>query len=447
MERLIAIFIGLLFLSAVFALMSVGIAYRLTPEHHRRRGRRWLFAWFMKGLFLPLLLWAVMNLGISWNLQPFIPEIQAAQNSGDPWFPEYLRYLGDGLFVICSFWAALTLAWTIVRAGTGLEKDARADFKALCMTCAIGMFIPAIGIIYLGGWYVLGLAALGILVPIAAYAPNIVQTKRLPPMYGRAVAKLKFGKYSEAELEIIHELERCEDDFEGWMMLADLYANQFNDLAEAEQTVLEICDQSRTTPSQVAVALHRLADWYVKLACDPDAARRALQIICDRLRGSHLAYMAQLRINQLPQSAQDLRDQQSALPIPMPALGDNLDEPVPEPGMTRARAREIANECVQKLTLDPNNVAAREKLARIFTESLGQPDLGIEQILLLLNMPDQTQEKRAEWLGMTAAWHIRYRHDPDTGRGVLERVIQEFPNSPQALVARRRIRLMGYSQA
>ena len=35
---------------------------------------------------------------------------------------------------------------------------------------------------------------------------------------------------------------------------------------------------------------------------------------------------------------------------------------------------------------------------------------------------------------------------PETGRGVLERVIREFPNSPQALVARRRIRLMGYSQ-
>jgi hypothetical protein len=44
--------------------------------------------------------------------------------------------------------------------------------------------------------------------PIAAYAPNIVQTKKLPPMYGRAIAKLKFGKYSEAEVEIIRELER-----------------------------------------------------------------------------------------------------------------------------------------------------------------------------------------------------------------------------------------------
>jgi hypothetical protein len=447
MERLIAIFIGLLFLSGVFVLMAVGIVYRLTPDYQRRRRRGWLLSWLLKGFFLPLALWAIMNLGVSWNLQPFIPEIQAAQQSGDPWIPEYLRVMGNGLFIVSSFWAALTLAWAILRAGTGLEKDARSDFRALCLTCTIGMFMPGIGIVYLGGVPVVGLAALGILVPIAAYAPHIVQTKKLPPMYGRAVAKMKFGKYSEAELEIIRELERCDDDFEGWMMLADLYANHFNDLAEAEQTVLEICDQPRTTSSQISIALHRLADWYLKLACDPDAARRALQMVCDRLKGTHLARMAQLRINQLPQSAQDLRDQQSAIPIPMPALGDQLDDPLPSPSMPRPRAREIANECVQKLNLDPNNVPAREKLARIFAELLEQPDLGIEQIMLLLDMPGQTQEKRAEWLGMTAAWHIRYRHDSDTGRGVLERLILEFPNSPQALVARRRIRLMGVSNA
>src|SRR5205807_1274110 len=153
-------------------------------------------------------------------------------------------------------------------------------------------------------------------VPIAGYAPNILKTKKLPPMYARAVAKMKFGKYSEAEWEIIRELEKCEDDFEGWLMLADLYATQFRDLTEAEQTVLEICDQPRTTPSQVSIALHRLADWHLKLAKDPEAARRALQMICDRLPGTHLAKMAMLRMNQLPLNAAELRVQEMHEPIP-----------------------------------------------------------------------------------------------------------------------------------
>jgi hypothetical protein len=443
MPRSFALFIALTVLSAGIVSAACAMVYRLTPQHRRGQQVRWLAAWFIKGLALPLLLWMIMNIGVSWNLQPFMPAIQAAKIAGDPWIFEFLGYVGCGFFIVGSYWTALTLAWVLIRASKGLEGDARADFKALCLTSLIGMILPAAGITFLGGWAIIGLAATSMLAPIAGYAPSILRTQKLPPMYARAVAKMKFGKYSEAEWVIIQELEKCEDDFEGWMMLADLYANQFNNMVEAEQTILEICDQPRTTPSQVSIALHRLADWYLKISQDPDAARRALQTICERMPGTHLARMAQLRLNQLPQTVQDLREQQTASPIPLPALGDQLDEPAPlEMEMDRQKAAEMANACARKLELDPNNVQAREKFARILTERLYKPDLGIEQITLLLNMPEQSEAKRAEWLGTIAAWHIRYKQDPDTGRNVLERVIREFPNSPQALAARRRIRLI-----
>lgn len=443
MSRSFALFIALSTLSTGIVSAACAMVYRLTPQHRKRQQVQWLMGWFIKGLALPLLLWMVMNIGISWNLQPFMPEIQAAQIAGDPWIFEFLGYVGCGFFIVGTYWTALTLVWVLIVAGRNLEGDALSDFKALCMTSVIGMILPAAGITYLGGWPIVGMAVASMLAPIAGYAPSILRTQKMPPMYARAVAKMKFGKYSEAEWMIIQELEKSEDDFEGWMMLAELYANQFNDLTEAEQTILEICDQRRTTPSQVSIALHRLADWYLKIAQDPDAARRALQTICDRLPGTHLARMAGLRLSQLPQNAQELREQQTASPIPLPALGDQLDEPAPlEMEMDRHKAAEMANACAEKLKLDPNNVQAREKFARILTERLYKPDLGIEQITLLLNMPEQTEAKRAEWLGTIAAWHLRYRQDPDTGRNILERVVREFPNSPQALVARRRIRLM-----
>jgi len=60
-----------------------------------------------------------------------------------------------------------------------------------------------------------GLAAIAILLPIAGYAPAILRRKRLPPIYARAIAKMKFGKYSEAEREIIRELEKVRRRFEG----------------------------------------------------------------------------------------------------------------------------------------------------------------------------------------------------------------------------------------
>jgi tetratricopeptide (TPR) repeat protein len=444
MPRSLSIFFSLSFLSLAFVGVGFGLAFRLSPEHRRKQDLRWFASWSVKGLILPLLFWLLINLGLSWDLQAFMPQIQASQNNGGKWVRIYLKYAGMGFYLISTYWAMLTLGWRLVYAGKGLKGETRSDFRALCLTCLAGMALPAGGTLYLGGWSAFGLAGCMLLVPIAGYAPAILKTQKMPPMYARAVAKMKFGKYTEAEWEIIRELEKSEDDFEGWLMLAELYATQFRDLSEAEQTILEICDQPRTNPSQMAVALHRLADWQLKLAEDPDAARRCLQIICDRLPGSHLAKMAVLRMNQLPLTQQELRVQQRHDPIPLPALGDTMDEELPPERsvMDRQEAVQLANACVERLKRDPNNVTAREKFARLLAERLNKADEGIEQLTLLLNMPEQPTEKRAEWLGMIAAWHIKLREDPETGRHLLERVIREFPESPQAIAAARRLRVM-----
>jgi hypothetical protein len=305
------------------------------------------------------------------------------------------------------------------------------------------MIVPALVLWFFAGWSLLGLAGIAVLAPMAGYGSNFLELKKAPPIYARAIARMKFGKYSEAELEIIRELEKCEDDFDGWLMLASLYANQFNDIAEAEKTILEICAQPKTTAPQLSVALHQLAKWHLQIAQNPAGARRALQMICNRLPGSHLARMAQLRINQLPATVEELRQQQSGAPIPLPALGDSIDlAPRIESGMERHEAAEAANISVDILKRDPNNAPAREKLARLFAEHLDQPDLGIEQANLLLGLPDQPEARRAEWLGLVAAWHLRYRHDPDAAREALERLVREFPETPQALSARRRLQLL-----
>jgi len=211
---------------------------------------------------------------------------------------------------------------------------------------------------------------------------------------------------------------------------------------DAEQTILELCSQPKTTSSQMAVALHRLADWQLKLTKDPAAAKRTLLKICERLPGTHLAHMAQLRIDQLPASAAELKEQQSSRPIPLPALGDQMDEPVPAGPIDRDAATKAANSYVEQLKQNPNNVAAREKFARVLTERLEKPLLGIEQVELLLEMPDRSTAERAGWLGLIAAWHLKYCHDIQSGQAVLERILREFPDTPQAFMARRRLELL-----
>jgi hypothetical protein len=442
MSQAIATFFFLTFLSSVFVATPWVLTFPLTPEAKRPRMSRWLLSWTIKGLAVPLVLWATINVGLGWSLQPFMPEIQAARHRGGAWIPVYLAVVAIGLFLVSSYWCAITLGWLLTSAAVGAEKSSRKDFKSLCFTCLLGLSIPAAIVFWLGGFAAAGLAATILLAPMAAYSSQILQPRKLPPMYTRAVARIKFGKYSEAESEIIKELENWEDDFEGWMMLAELYANQFNDLAEAERTVMELCNQPTVTPSQVSVALHRLAEWHLKLAQDPEAATRALRIVCDRFKGSHLAHMAQLRINQLPGTAAELRERQSAQPIPLPALGDQLDEPQNTTRMDRKRAAVLANSYVEQLKRNPDNTLARERLARIMAEQLDQASLGIDQIKLLLDMPDRSASERAEWIGLMAAWQIKYAHDEETARESLQRLIREYPDSPQALAARRRLELL-----
>jgi tetratricopeptide (TPR) repeat protein len=444
MRSAVQIFLSLLVLSTISVTGAWVLSYGLTPERRHAQLRRSLLVWSLKGLLVPLAIWTLMNLGLSWNLQPFMPQVQAAQNSGSDWFQEYLRVVAIGLFVISSYWTAVTLGWTLVEASRSAEGETRAQLKALCLTCLIAMVVPALLLVFFGGWSMLGLAGIALFAPMAGYGAAILHAKKMPPMYARAIARMKFGKYPEAEREIIRELEKCEDDFDGWMMLAELYANQFNDLPEAEQSILEICEQPRTRPSQLSIALHKLADWHLQRAGDPAAARRDLQMICTRLPGTHLARMAQLRINQLPASPEELRRQQISTPIPLPALSETIDKAPAHPDSAKQRheAAEAANACVELLKHDPDNVPARERLARLFAEHLDKPELAIEQVNLLLDMPDQPDGRRAEWLSLTAAWCIRYLHDSDTGRKTLERLIREFPQSVQAFAARRRLQLL-----
>jgi len=56
------------------------------------------------------------------------------------------------------------------------------------------------------------------------------------------------------------------------MMLADLLRPPVFTIWPKRRTVCELCDDPRTTLPQVSIALHRLADWQLKLRHDPVSA-------------------------------------------------------------------------------------------------------------------------------------------------------------------------------
>lgn len=435
--------------SSLLLLGFIGVVafyWRQIFESRQDRAQHPLWVWIAKGALAPALIWVLLNLGLSSRFPPLVLEIGKAQASGGAWVPLLLRATAAACWAIGSCWAGVSFAW--LAASLVLRADKPKLYLGVLVSWSFFSLPVALLFLFWLGWPGLGLSAVLWLAPAVHNMIPLLDFKAPEPSYHRAVAKMKFGKYNEAEWEVIQELEKCEDDFVGWMMLAELYAVHFHDLPAAAQTVHDVCAQPNITISQIAVALHRLADWQLKLAEDPVAARRTLEDISCRAPGSHLDKMARMRIDQLPASREELREQRQVKTLRLSVLRNELDatDDHHAPDMTKEEAARRANQCVERLKRNPNDVEAREEFAKLLAEQLGQPELALEQIELLRAMPGRSGHKAAEWLGVMAAWQIKYRHDPTRGRELLERLIQEFPQSQHAFEAQRRLNQMDVEQ-
>ncbi|HEY3863806.1 MAG TPA: tetratricopeptide repeat protein [Verrucomicrobiae bacterium] len=389
--------------------------------------RRWFIAWMGKGVLAPFAVWMLFNGGFWSALTPLVmPGVSL----------EWAATVG--LFVSATYWTAFTVGWLLAIIW---EQEADRRQMRRCVLVWSAILAPvAILMTWSFGWRMAGFAGTIWLLPILQQVLLLLPEENLRPIYSRAIAAMQFDKYEEAEQAVIEELESCEDDFEGWMMLAGLYADQFRDLPAARKVIRDTCEHPGTSPSQFAVACHRLADWELKLAQDPDAARAALESICRRHPKSHLDHMARLRINQLPATPEEWQAQQDVKKIHLGRLAAPGAQAGPE--MSRQEAFDRSQQCVEILNSQPDDIATREELARLWAENLEQVEMGVEQLQLLLSMPGVKQAKAGEWLGLMAAWHLKFPQNMEAARAVMERLVRQYPQSPQALAAQRRLNVM-----
>ncbi len=463
---------SLLFMLIVVTAAAMGAYYYWHEDAEQRgdeEGNRDFLLWAAKGLVAPLLLWTFFNSG--WLIDALIPRISQAKGAGN-WAKVFAPATSAFLLYATSWWIVVTLAWIGTRVCLRTEK--RIDFFAtgavwLLFATPVAFFILLM--MGLGGIGVAAAVCGGSIVHGTLRISPFERRKDLPPTYSRALARIAFDKFNEAEIEIIHQLEKAESDFDGWMLLAELYAVHFHDLKTAEQTVCDLCDDPNTNPAQVSIALNRLADWHLKLDNNPANARWALEKLCERLPNTHLEKMARGRIKQLPATREEYLHQQShghtvrllAVDEQQPLTSDESHGreqwlSAPEGHTVRITARRAiptsrevalqeANQCVEQLKKNPDDVEARVHFATLLAESLEQADEAIAQLNLLLEMRDQPDAQRARWLSMQADWHARKRNDPDAARALLHRIIAETPQSREAFDAQRRIYLMQVDSA
>jgi hypothetical protein len=428
---------GMAFLSGV---ICVAILFARWEEvTGQKEAMKRFFLWMGKGFAAPAGVWVAFNS----ILLPFVPifsnDILLAKNAGANLVPVISGFLLGSIGVIASYWAGFTLAGMAIH--LFLMANPRREYLAAWLVYSI-FLLPIAGLIILyAGWPGLGVAMTFWMAPVVRYGGQLLPAAAPRPVYSRAIARMKFGKYAAAEREVIKELEKREDDFEGWMMLAELYANHFHEMAEAAATVRELCRQENLAPFQVSLALHRLADWYLKHD-DPEGARAALEFLCERLAGAHFARMAELRLRQLPSTREELYNQRQGKTV---RLADPSPLPVPPSSFSEEEkegAKHRFDACVKCLEKDPNDLGERLKCARLLACELGEPALAIEQLDLLLDLPETAPQQRAKWRLEKACWQHHLLGDEMTASRTFETVILECPQSREAFQAQQELNLI-----
>jgi tetratricopeptide (TPR) repeat protein len=263
------------------------------------------------------------------------------------------------------------------------------------------------------------------------------------PAYSTAQARQKRGEYLEAVEEIRRQLARFPTDLEGHLLLAQIQAEDLKDLPAAELTIQQLCAQPGHAPCNIAFALYSMADWYLKIGKDREAARRSLERVIELVPESEFALTAAQRIAHLGTA--------EMLLVPEQRKKFTVPEGIHNLGLLRARQQmapaerdpgEVAAEYVKHLEEYPLDMDAREKLAILYTDHFQRLDLATDQLEQMIAQPHQPAKFVVRCLNLLADLQIRSGADYDTVKATLERIIERDPKLAAAENARTRLSLL-----
>jgi tetratricopeptide (TPR) repeat protein len=349
------------------------------------------------------------------------------------------------------------IAYTFIRAFQKSEDPVRLLVKwAVTLLVSGALFWFARGTQGTGAALVVPFACVGVGVILSfVWAPSIGHILFSPilsaldggneepdpvPLYSTAEGLRKRGKYRESLYAIQEQLQRFPRDFTGQMMIAEIHAENLNDLQAAETTVQRLCAQPNHPAANLAFALNTLADWQLKYGQDADAARCTLEKISELLPGSEFERVAANRIAHLATS-----DQLAAAREPSTV---KLKPGVEYLGLLKSQEhllpkvkdpKEEAKELVVHLDLHPQDQEARERLALIYARTYGRLDFATEQIELLVAQPGESPKHIARWLNLLADLQIELTGRSDLAEATLRRIIELFPNHSIAQMAESRM--------
>jgi len=261
------------------------------------------------------------------------------------------------------------------------------------------------------------------------------------PIYSSAQAKRKSNRPLEAIVAIREQLAKFPTDFEGVLLLANIQAEDMNDLPGAEITLNHFCDAPKVPDRQVVAALTQLADWHLKKTADVDAARAALEKIVARFPDTEIALRAEQRLAHLGGTEQILLGQhdRQALAVPTGVSNIGLLDSTEFLRPKEIEPGKLAAVYVKQLERHPHDAEVREKLAIIYARDFKRLDLATLELEQLINGPKQKPKSVAHWLNLLANFQVELGADVATVTATLGKIGELFPDSPLAEQALRRL--------
>lgn len=260
------------------------------------------------------------------------------------------------------------------------------------------------------------------------------------PLYSIAEALHKRGRYRESLYAVQEQLQKFPTDFTGQMMVAEINAENLNDLQAAEVVIHRLCAQPNHPPANIAFALNTLADWQLKYAQDIDAARAALEKIRELLPETEFDRVAANRLAHLTDATKVLSAHQPATlkmkeGVEYLGLLKSQEHLLPKSKDPKDEAREL----VAHLDVHPMDTEARERLAVLYARTYGRLDFATEQLELLIALPGESPKHVARWLNLLADLQIELTGKTDEAESTLRRITELFPNHSLAELAEARM--------
>jgi hypothetical protein len=361
----------------------------------------------------------------------------------------FLSLLGLG-FIGWLFWRALKQS----------DDPARLVFKWL-LTAVIFLVgwkyaIPMYGGGGLGAIFAIGMTGGLALAFNVVWRHSIIETLAKPltnifdggseppepkPHYSISHAKRKSNRPLEAIVAIREQLAKFPADFEGVMLLANVQAEDLNDLPGAEITLNNFCNSPNAPDRQMVAALTQLADWHLKKTADADSARAALQKIVARFPETEFALRAEQRLAHLGETGKIIMAQhdRSAIPVPEGVKNVGLLDSTEFLRPKEIEPGKLAAVHVKHLETHPHDAEVREKLATIYARHFKRLDLATMELERLINEKNHSVKQRASWLNLLASFQVELGADVVTVTATLQKIVNDFPSTPAAEIAGRRL--------